>query len=283
MTVLISAASAQSLTDRFFDEYYFPFNPSLATASGIHKYDDEIEDYSKAGLTARIAKLKQFEAEFAKLPPDPDRDLVLSNIRAYLLELETVRNWERNPDIYSSGITSSAFVIMSRTFAPPEARLRSLIAREQKMPQVLAAARANLKNPPKIYTEIAIEQIPGIIGFFQKDVPLAFKSVTDPKLVADFRTANGAVIKALGDYQTYLKTDVLPRSNGDFRLGAETYAKKLLYEEMVDIPLDRLLAIGYANLRANQEKYRETALLIDKTKTPQQILAASGKGPPCAG
>ncbi|MEO8052839.1 MAG: DUF885 domain-containing protein, partial [Acidobacteriota bacterium] len=63
MSFLISAAAAQSLTDRFFDEYYFPFNPTSATAAGIHKYDGQLEDYSRAGVDARVAKLKQFEAE----------------------------------------------------------------------------------------------------------------------------------------------------------------------------------------------------------------------------
>ncbi len=280
MTFLISAAGAQSLTDRFFDEYYFPFNPTTATSSGIHKYDGQLEDYSKAGVDARVAKLKAVRGGVRQAPSDPDRDLVLSTIRAGLLEYQMVRSWERNPDIYSSGITGSAFTIMSRTFAPPEVRLRSLIERERKMPEVLAEARANLKNPPKIYTEIAIQQAPGIISFFEKDVPLAFKSVTDQKLLAEFHAANGAVIKALSDYQNYLKTDLLPRSNGDFRLGADNYAKKLLYEEMVDIPLDRLLEIGYADLHGNQEKFRETALLIDKTKTPQQILAEAVKDHP---
>src|SRR6202142_1167107 len=143
-TAFLGAAEAQALTDRFFDEYYFPFNPTTATSSGIHKYDGELEDYSKAGVAARTAKLKQFEAEFAKLPAGPDRDLVLSSIRAGLLELENIRSWERNPDIYSSGISSSAFTIMSRTFAAPDVRLRALISRERKMPGALAEARANL-------------------------------------------------------------------------------------------------------------------------------------------
>ena len=80
------------------------------------------------------------------------------------------------------------------------------------------------------------------------------------------------MIAALKDYETFLKNDLLPRSNGDFRLGAENFSKKLLYEEMVDIPLDRLLEIGYANLRENQQKFRETAAKIDPSKTPQQIL-----------
>ena len=273
MITLTSAAAAQTLTDRFFDEYYFPFNPTTATASGIHKYDDKLEDYSKAGVVARVAALKQFEVSFAKLPPDADRDLVLNYVRAGLLELESIRMWEKNSDIYSSGISNSAFVIMSRTFAPPEARLKSLIARELQMPRALSDARANLKNPPKIYTEIAIEQLPGIVGFFDHDVPLAFKQVTDSKLLAEFNAANGAVIAALKDYEKFLREEMLPRSNGDFRLGADKYAKKLAYEEMVDIPLDRLLQIGYDDLHANQKMFKEYAAKVDPKKTPREVLA----------
>ncbi len=280
MATLLTAVEAQTAYDRFFDEYYFPFSPTTATSAGIHKYDDKLEDYSKAGVAKRVAALKKFESEFAKLPESPDRDLVLSNIRAELLELETVRGWERNPDNYSSGITNSAFVIMSRTFAPPEARLKSLIGRERLMPKVLAEARANLKNPPRIFTEVAIEQMPGNISFFENDVPLAFKAVTDHKLLADFQTANKAVISALKEYEQWMTKDLLPRSQGDFRLGPATYAKKLDYEEMVDIPLDRLLAIGYADLHKNQKAFAETAARIDSTRTPQQILAEMEKDHP---
>ena len=280
MMTVAGALSAQSLTDRFFDEYYIPFYPSNATSNGIHKYDDKLEDYSKTGVATRVAILKKFEAEFAKQPESADRDLVLNTIRANLLDLETIRTWEKNPDIYSSGISSSAFTLMSRTFAPPEVRLRSLIARERQMPKALAAARENLKNPPKIYTEVAIEQLPGIAGFFEKDVPLAFQKVTDAKLLAEFHQTNAAVIAALKDYETYLRTDVLPRSHGDFRLGPANYAKKLAYEEMVDIPLDRLLQIGYDDLHKNQRWLNETAAKIDPGKTPQQVLASLEKDHP---
>jgi len=55
-------------------------------------------------------------------------------------------------------------------------------------------------------------------------------------------------------------------------LGAETYSRKLLYDEMVDFPLDRLLEIGMANLRQNQQAFKDTAAKIDPSKTPQQIL-----------
>jgi uncharacterized protein (DUF885 family) len=271
--ISITAASAQTLADRYFDEYYFPHNPTSATSAGIHKYDDQLEDYSAAGVKKRIAILKNFEAEFAKLAAGPDRDLVLSSIRANLLELETVRMWAKNPDLYCSGLSNSAFVIMSRTFASPEVRLRALTSRERLMPQVLADARANVKHPPRIYLDVAIEQLPGIISFFEHDVPLAFKDVKDAALLADFHASNSAVIAALKEQEEFLKRQAASKyTPDDFNLGAKNFAKKLEYEEMVDIPLDRLLQIGYDNLHANQKKFRETAALIDPNRAPNAIL-----------
>jgi uncharacterized protein (DUF885 family) len=111
---------------------------------------------------------------------------------------------------------------------------------------------------------------------------LAFKSVSDPKLLSDFQAANKGVIAALKDYEQWMKNDLLPRSQGDFRLGAPTYTKKLQYEEMVDIPLDRLLQIGYDDLHENQKKFAETAARIDPKKTPKQILDEMEKDHPPA-
>ena len=148
-------------------------------------------------------------------------------------------------------------------------RLKSLTARERLMPKVLADARANLKNPPRIYTEVAIEQMQGNISFFKNDVPLAFKAVTDASLLKDFHAANDAVIAALGDYEKWLKQDLLPRSKGDFRLGAANYSKKLQYDEMVDIPLNKLVEIDMANLHANQDHFAKVAKQLEPNKTPQ--------------
>ena len=122
----------------------------------------------------------------------------------------------------------------------PDVRLRSLIAREKQMPAVLAEARVNLKNPPRVFTEIAIEQLPDIVSFFEKDVPLAFADAQDAALKTEFAQTNAAVIAGLNSYLGWLKTDLLARSNGDFRIGAEAFQKKLAYDEMVDLPLARL-------------------------------------------
>ena len=273
-----SASSEWSkLVDSFFDEY-FKLNPTQGTAAGFHQYDSDLEDYSRSGVNHQIAfakdyrgRLDNFDSKSLSLEERQDYQLVANNLKSTLLDLEDIRSWAKNPDRYSSGLTSSAFVIMSRKFATPEKRLRSLIEREKKMPAVLVAARENLKNPPRIYTEVAIQQLPGIVGFFQKDVPEAFNDVKDQQLLSEFRSSNMAVITALEDYEKFLKGTLLPLSNGDFRIGSENYRKKLLYDEMVDIPVDQLLQIGYDDLRRNQQWFKRVAAQIDSKKSPEQI------------
>ena len=279
----VTTAADQAFTrlaDRYFDTYYFPTNPSTATSDGFHAWDSQLEDYSRAGVEANVKALQQWEARVSAVDPNTlseyvqgDRTLVLNNIRSTLLTLQTIRPWQKNPDNYSSGIASSAFTLMEREFASPETRLRALIAREKQMPAALADARQNLDDPPKIYTQIALEQLPGLVSFFQHDVPSAFADVTDANLKQQFAASNGAVVKALQDYQHWLQADLLPRSHGDFRIGAQAYRDKLKYDEMVTLPLDRLIAIDTADMRANQQRFARVAHELDPSKTPQQVLA----------
>jgi len=284
----VAQADFDKLVDRYFDEYY-RYHPSQATSDGFHQYDTQLEDYSLAAIAAETRSLEQLLTVFERFPVEglsadaaADRELVIHKIRSRLLDLEKIRLWETDPDKYSSDIASSVFGIMSRSFAPPEARLKLVIAREKLMPNALAQGRRNLRNPPRVYTEVALEQLPGIAGFFKNDVPAAFNSVTDRKLLDEFHASNQAVIDALGEYQKFLKTTLLPHSNGDFRIGAENYRNKLLYDEMVDTPLDTLLEIGYKNLRQNQQAFRDTAAKIDPKRTPQQILEELDKDHPPA-
>lgn len=274
-----SGASTEwnKLVDEYFEQY-FKLNPTQGTSVGFHQYDSQLEDYSRKGVEQQIAfaksflaKLEQFDSKQLPLEERQDYELVMNNLKSTLLSLENIRGWENNPDQYSSGLTQSAFSIMSRKFAPPEERLRSLVEREKQMPAALAAGKANLKNPPRVYTEVAIQQLPGNVSFFQHDVPEAFEDVKDPSLLAAFKTTNDAVIAALQDYGDFLKKDVLPVSKGDFRIGAENYRKKLLYDEMVDIPIDRLLQIGYDDLHRNQQWFKKVAAQIDPKKSIEQV------------
>jgi uncharacterized protein (DUF885 family) len=119
-----------------------------------------------------------------------------------------------------------------------------------------------------------------VVGFFKTDVPAAFTSVKDPKLISDFKESSAQVIRALVNYENFLRADLLPNSKGDFRIGADNYGKKLLYEEMVDVPIDHLLELGYADLRRNQEKLKAATAKIDSQKSPREVLAGLQKNHP---
>ncbi len=293
MTSAISAYAASDnwklqlarVSDEYLDQVYLRYQPTQGTLAGYHQYDTQLENYSRQNVDAEIAALKSIEKRIEAIHPDEsatefvsrsDREIVLANIHSRLLTLETIRPWEKNADNYSSACANGAFTLMERKFASPDERLRSLIARERQMPALLSDARVNLKNPPRIFTEIAIEQLPDIISFFEHDVPAAFDDAKDPALKAGFAETNGTVIAALKSYLDWLKTDLLARSNGDFRIGAETFSKKLKYDEMVDIPLDKLLEIGWADLHKNQDHFREVAKELEPAKTPREVLDELG-------
>ena len=277
------------LSDEYFDQVYFPYAPTVGTQVGYHQYDTKLENYSRKAVDAEITALKNFKRRIEAIQPSmdaadfvprSDREIVLGNIRSQLLTLETIRPWEKNADNYSSTCANAAFVLMERKFAPPDERLRSLIAREKQMPTMLGDARVNLKNPPRIFTEIAIEQLPGIISFFQNDVPLAFADAKDAELKAEFAKSNASVVAGLESYLVWLKSDLLAHSNGDYRIGAQTFSDKLKYDEMVDIPLDRLLQIGWDNLRANQAQFKQVAHELEPDKTPAEVLEELGRNHP---
>ena len=264
--------------------------PTLATFLGIHKYNELLRDPSRQAVLDEVAAARQFRDRVAAIDATTlspanqlDREQLLLAIDSRVLTLEIVRPWARDPDSYSSGLTNTAYIMIKRAFAPPDERLRQLIAREKAMPATLVEARKNLENPPRIYTEIAIEQIDGNRDFFRTAVASAFPTVTDKALLAEFKQANDAVIAALDDYKKWLQSDLLKRANGDFAVGEDTFRKKLAADEMLALPLDELLAIAEKDLRKNQAAFADTARLLDPKLTPIQVLeAAQSNYPPAS-
>ncbi|HEX8800870.1 MAG TPA: DUF885 family protein, partial [Terriglobales bacterium] len=154
----IATTEFNRMVDEYFDTY-FHFHPSEATAAGFHQYDSQLEDYSQKSRDEELSFLLETKQSWGYFHADNlneeqriDLKLVSNAINARILELREIRMWEKNPDIYSSGPTASIFVLMSRKFAPPADRLKSVIAREQLIPANLWAARLNLRNPPPVYT-----------------------------------------------------------------------------------------------------------------------------------
>jgi uncharacterized protein (DUF885 family) len=269
-------ATARDAIDDFIRRH-----PSAATDLGVHTYDRQFEDLSQSAMAGESKAFADFRARVSAIDPATlsleaqlDREQLLHAFDAAILRNDVIRQWTKDPDFYSSSVTNGAYVVMKRPYAPARDRLAALIDRETKMPAALAQARENLASPPRIYTEIAIEQIDGNISFFKADVPAAFKEVTEADLQSAFKKSNDGVIAALTEYKTFLQKELLPKSSGTYGFGAETYRKALAANEMIDLPLDQLLAIAEKDRETNEAAFQETAKKIDPTKTADAVLAS---------
>src|SRR5256714_10158405 len=271
------ASSANRLYDarvaQIGDEYlrgHYSFNPSEATSAGLHEFDSKLEERSPDAVAAEARRLKGALAELARVPewrlsPDARYDFLVlqSHAAAQLLELEDVRMWRRNPNVYNQLVSSGVDNILKRNYAPIEQRLPSVLARERQMARLLEEARANLDNPPRVHTETAIAQVAGSVDFFERVVPQMFEraggSQLNPARRAEFHAANDQAVAALRAFREWLERDLLPRPTGDYALGAENFRKKLLYEESVDKPVPALLREGERQLRETQDEMRAVA------------------------
>ena len=270
----------RALAQQILQDHY-QRHPSQATDLGLHQFDAQLDDASEAAVHAESQALQQFKARLAAidahtltLDAQLDAELLRISLDEGLLYLDRIKQWTKDPDSYSGAITNAAYVIMKRAYAPADVRLKALVDREKQMPETLANARTNLQNPPRIYTEIAIEQIDGNISFFKNDVPAAFKDVTDTALRDAFHQSNDAVMAALGDYKTFLQKELLPKSNGSFAYGEETYRAALAANEMIDMAPADLLAIADKDRAKNEAAFQATAKQIDPNKTAEAVLAS---------
>jgi hypothetical protein len=279
-----AAAPASPSFSKFVDDYFdarFAYLPSQGTDAGFHQYDTKLEDRSRPRIESRIVELRTFLARLqamdrSKLSFDDaiDAEALEGQIRSSLLDQDTIRNWQRNPMGYAGLPGGSADSLIKRNFAPPAERLRSLVVRETLMPAVYAAAKANLVNPPKEFTDLAIRMSKGSVGYFSGTVAGWAKEAAgaDAALKKDFDDANGRVVAATRDFAAWLEKDLRPRSKGSYAIGAENFLAKMKYEEGVDIPLAGLLAKGEAQLSKDYAAFIETARKIDPSKTPADVM-----------
>src|SRR5262249_4212530 len=185
---------------------------------------------------------------------------------------------------YAGGPGGAVYSLLSRDFAPKHDRLHSAVSRMKGLPALFAAGKANVQNPPKEFTALAIRMTKGSVGFFEKTVgPWAKEAAgTDAALLKDFEDANAKVLAAAKDFGEWLEKNLQPRSKGEYAIGAADYLAKLKYDEMVDMPLDELLAKGEANLEKDYRAFVETAKKIDATKTPKEVMAMLSDDHPSA-
>ncbi len=233
--------------------------PEMATWFGLHHYDDRLADFSTKTRTERLSRIQDLLSRCDKLDTNclsindrHDLDLIRHGLLSQRLDIEEIRQWERDPGIYLGTISDGITNLVIRDFAPEEVRLKRVIQRLEKVSRLLSDARRNLKAPPRVLTEMAQDSIPDLIGLLERDTPLAFKGLKRSPLAKRFKEATASAIAALRGYQSWLKENLLPRSTGNVPWGHALLSRALFLSDRVDTPLDRLWDIGMTDLKRNQ-------------------------------
>jgi uncharacterized protein (DUF885 family) len=278
-----SAASADAAYTALAKAYFgenFRANPVGATATGVHAYDAQLGSYGAADYAAQVARDHRYLDQLTALDPASmsprvglDRRMLENALRDDLLLNETMQLWRHQPDGYVQTASGGVFALISRNFAPAATRLRAVIAREEQIPRLYAQARANLTAVDKDTASIAAEDAAGSVALFTKTVPQALAGAGTAADRARLRRSTTTAVAAANAFAKYLQTRWVAHPSGTYAIGPENYSARLKYEEGIDMPLDRYLAIGEKALAQTHAEMVATAKRIDPHATTEQVLA----------
>jgi uncharacterized protein (DUF885 family) len=259
-----TAQQADAGLEAFFKSYLdesFRLRPLEATRLGDHRFDSQLEDLTPEARTKWLELTRKTLAELPKKidysilsrPGQIDFETFQHDLKFAEWLTQNTHPYEEDPRIYNGYINDSVYLLLAQSSLPKETNVANCIARMALIPKVIAAAKQNLKNPPRVHTETAIRQNRGAIAFYEKDI---FEFAGKTRQLAALKAAAVPVAAALKDYQKFLENDLLPRANGEWRLGKERFAQKLDLELDAAVNADQVMADAQTEFdRVEREMY----------------------------
>ncbi len=233
-----SQADAQfaELSKKALDTW-MQLSPVSATQIGDHRYDSQLDDVSAAGqqksLEASRALLAELDTlDVSKLGRENQVDAAIlrNQLQSDIWSNENLQSWKWDPQVYNGLAGSAIYGLMAREFAPLPERLKSATARIEQIPQIFAAARANLDpaRVPKIHAETVAKQNRGILSLVETFIVpnIGQLEAADQERL---KTAIATLTTAVEEQQTWLDKTLVPNAKGEFRIGAEKYDQKLKF------------------------------------------------------
>ena len=246
--------------------YLYEVLPTQASLDGVHLHDDLLEDLSRSAIDADVRALSGFgrrlnQIDASVLPPvqQVEHRIVGSHIEARMYELEAIRTWDRNPQVYSDALGMSLAGQALFAYSPDAERARRVVSKLRQVPRFVQAARDNIKETPGIFVKIGLEAWRGTLKFIESDLPRAFSALDDLHILGDLADTSSEAAHAISSYLDYLENDLAPRAKASFRLGRERFEQKLKIEEGITLSADRLLTIALRELHEVQEEFRSVA------------------------
>ncbi len=229
------AATGGDRLEAFFRDYLeesFRLRPVGATQLGDHRFDQLMDDLTSDGQEAWERHLRHTLEVLPKVveygtldrASQIDYEIFRHDLETEIWLLENMRPFEQDPRVYNNYLNESVYLVLAQSTLPPEQNVSNAIARMGQMGRVLEAARANLKNPPRVVTVTAIRQNQGAIAFYEKAI---FELAGRTRQSAALRQAASSVVESLKGYATFLESDLLPRAVGEWRLGRDRFVRNL--------------------------------------------------------
>jgi len=250
--------------------YLYEVLPTQASLDGVHLHDDLLEDLSRSAIDANVRalsgfsrRLNQIDSSLLSRVEQVEHRIVGANIESRMYELEAIRTWDRNPQVYSDALGMSLAAQALFAYSPEAERARRVVSKLQQVPRLVQAARENIKETPGIFVKVGLEAWRGALKFIESDLPRAFSTLDDLHILGDLADTSTEAAAAISSYLEYLENDLAPRAKASFRLGRERFEQKLKTEEGITLSADRLLTIALRELHDVQEEFRSVASRLD--------------------
>ena len=246
--------------DAFFVDY-FRLYPVNATEAGNHEHDHRWPDLADHGSAERLAWLADARTRLdatdtASRDEEIDRRVLMTQIDALRFDEEDLDELSWSPIVYSYLLGGGLFGLLSREFAPLPDRLASVAGRMEGIPAALDAARANLTSGrgrpvSAFHVEKAIKTMPGVADLCREAVEMA--AHLDDRVRERVSAAAEPAIGAVDAFTAWLRDELAPTADGDFRLGRDLYERKfhhMLKATVTHSELESRAAAAYDEVRA---------------------------------
>jgi uncharacterized protein (DUF885 family) len=269
--------------------YLYEVLPTQASLDGFHLHDDLLEDFSRPAIDANVRalsgfsrRLNQIDSSLLSPVEQVEHRIVGANIESRMYELEVIRTWDRNPQVYSDALGTSLAGQALFAYSPEAERARRIVSKLRQVPRLVQAARENIKETPGIFVKVGLEAWRGTLKFIESDLPRAFTTLDDLHILGDLADTSTEAAAAIASYLDYLENDLAPRAKASFRLGRERFEQKLKIEEGVTLSAERLLTIALRELHEVQEEFRSVASRLDGGE-PLEVWRRAKEDHPAAG
>ena len=280
------SSELNALSEKLIGEHW-DFYPTAGSRIGRHEYDGKLPDLSPSQIRRREQEIRRGITDLRALDAsllDPEDRLSYRMLDLFLerelFTFEDLRPLENNPMRQAGFLNMGNYV--RRDYAPLEDRLRSATEALRQAPEFLQIIDAALRDDLSPHVvDMSVESYGGMAHFYRNDLASFAGQTRDKETTDSFISALQIAASALDSFVEGLKARAKGTENS-FAIGSGLFEKMLATGEALDISIERVSAVGQANLEENLAAIEEAAASISPGKSVREIVEDISRNHPSA-